>query len=639
MKSRIITVLICIFTFVCGALGLTACNGGGDDNENNGGNNGGTGDLVKPEPPQEDKPLEKVTYSRNGWGTTCTLKSFNDKTAESFEIPAEYNGWQVTAIGESAFKDCAELKNLTIPESVTTIADEAFYSSGLTQIVIPETVAFVGKNAFTECRNLTSLTVGGADTSVGRFYNCPALEEITAPSEIMRVLQAVYSPDDRDCLPWNIKKLTLTSGDVPDYPFTASGDNLQIEELVLGKDVAYVGENAFALNNVLESVVIPANVKKIGAGAFGGCAKLFSVIFEDGVEEIGARAFDGCKQLGEITFPDSVVRIGDGAFSHTALKKAEIGKNVTFVGTAFSGCELLEEVVWNASSCGTSGSPFAGSSTDGMTLELGRDVKYVPARLMEGAVNLYEVKFDENSICESIGFNAFAGCQNLIYGIELPSTLKVIEGGAFRASGLVAVTIPKNVTTVGLNALDCPKLVEICNNSALAMSDFAQNVYPGNTPHLSKVYSFGGFVFFCDESQSAVNPNWYLMGAVGKPHESGKLVLPSEVKTAEGIRSDNYRIYAGAFSGRQESSFIIGDCVTSVGKNAFCDYFISNENMRDGTESGTGLPLSIEFKGTSSKWRGIAADGWASCSYGGFEIVCTDATLKIKLQDGVVKYV
>ena len=141
---------------------------------------------------------------------------------------------------------------------------------------------------------------------------------------------------------------------------------MQIEELVLGKDVAYVGENAFALNNVLESVVIPANVKKIGAGAFGGCAKLFSVIFEDGVEEIGARAFDGCKQLGEITFPDSVVRIGDGAFSHTALKKAEIGKNVTFVGTAFSGCELLEEVVWNASSCGTSGSPFAGSSTDGM---------------------------------------------------------------------------------------------------------------------------------------------------------------------------------------------------------------------------------------------------------------------------------
>ena len=79
--------------------------------------------------------------------------------------------------------------------------------------------------------------------------------------------------------------------------------------------------------------------------------------------------------------------------------------------------------------------------------------------------------------------------------------------------------------------------------------------------------------------------------------------------------------------------------MTSVGKNAFCDYFISNENMRDGTESGTGLPLSIQFKGTSSKWRGIAADGWANCSYGGFEIVCTDATLKIKLQDGVVKYV
>ncbi len=72
-------------------------------------------------------------------------------------------------------------------------------------------------------QKFTSLTVGGADTSVGRFYNSPALEEITAPSEIMRVLQAVYSPDDRDCLPWNIKKLTLTSGDVPTIRLRQAG--------------------------------------------------------------------------------------------------------------------------------------------------------------------------------------------------------------------------------------------------------------------------------------------------------------------------------------------------------------------------------------------------------------------------------
>ena len=64
----------------------------------------------------------------------------------------------VTSIGNNAFNDRNELKNITIPESVTLINTDAFSSSGLTSIVIPKSVANLGKYAFNNCQSLTNIT-------------------------------------------------------------------------------------------------------------------------------------------------------------------------------------------------------------------------------------------------------------------------------------------------------------------------------------------------------------------------------------------------------------------------------------------------------------------------------------------------
>ena len=72
----------------------------------------------------------------------------------------------------------AGCKNTTIPNSVTSIGDFAFYvCNGLTSITIPGCVTSIGEWAFAICRGLTSITIPNSVTSIGNyaFYGCSGL--------------------------------------------------------------------------------------------------------------------------------------------------------------------------------------------------------------------------------------------------------------------------------------------------------------------------------------------------------------------------------------------------------------------------------------------------------------------------------
>ena len=92
----------------------------------------------------------------------------------------------VTSIGSEAFRDCSGLTSVTIPNSVTSIGYYAFaYCSGLTSVTIGNSVTSIGDCAFWDCSGLTSVTIGNSVTSIGEwaFRDCSELLDVYCYAE------------------------------------------------------------------------------------------------------------------------------------------------------------------------------------------------------------------------------------------------------------------------------------------------------------------------------------------------------------------------------------------------------------------------------------------------------------------------
>ena len=87
----------------------------------------------------------------------------------------------VTSIGDDAFCNCAKLISVTIGDGVTSIGDYAFYyCDNLVSVTIPDSVTSIGDYAFYGCDNLISVTIGDGVTSIGAlaFYPWSKLKEL-----------------------------------------------------------------------------------------------------------------------------------------------------------------------------------------------------------------------------------------------------------------------------------------------------------------------------------------------------------------------------------------------------------------------------------------------------------------------------
>ena len=209
---------------------------------------------------------------------------------------------KVTIISDYAFKECTGLTSVIIGNSVTSIGKEAFIQcSGLTSVTIPNSVTSIDVEAFRGCSSLSSITIPNSVTSIGgsAFSGCSGLKKVIVS----------------DIAAW----CSIIFGDYISNPlFYAkhlySDKNTEIKDLIIPNSVSSIGEHAFAYCISLISITIPNSVTSIGKSAFASCSGLTSVTIPNSVTSIGNYAFHICSGLTSVTIPKSVKSIGIGAF-------------------------------------------------------------------------------------------------------------------------------------------------------------------------------------------------------------------------------------------------------------------------------------------------------------------------------------
>ena len=133
-------------------------------------------------------PLFDFEFTLDNTAAIVTNYKYNGAAAD-VTIPSRYQGKPVTTIGHAAFFNSA-VTSVTIPDSVTSISDDAFVNCPqLTNISIPNSVTFIGFSAFSSCTRLKSITLPSSLSFISGslFSGCSQLTTIHIPVSVTSI--------------------------------------------------------------------------------------------------------------------------------------------------------------------------------------------------------------------------------------------------------------------------------------------------------------------------------------------------------------------------------------------------------------------------------------------------------------------
>lgn len=428
---------------------------------------------------RESEPLEWADDTGSVWkyvlldGADVRIKGCRPH-ASTLCVPASIEG---RAVVELAPECCARLSGVTgiiVPDSVVAIGDCAFRGcSELEHVVLPAFVAGYHADWFRYCNELKSLKLPGAlEVITPRIFDHGHLEEL------------VIGASTRDVQPGAFIKSVLKSISVdPENPFmTSDGHALyskdlqimaalatplrsyrvvddckvvgkkafsscaQLEEVELPDSIEVIGEFSFA-NTAIKEFKAPKGLKAILEKAFYNCAHLEALSLNHGLELIGASAFadTGISALG---IPATVTQIGPGIADGTKVVFA--GEDATFT-ICYDNETLLADVGGGLYECTDEGTSFVRLlDASASSYEVIAGVASIGAHAFENAPALETVTLPEG--IKEIGAASFSGCHSL-KAVNIPRSVRDIGEGAFLDTSLEQIDLPAHLRHLGDRAL------------------------------------------------------------------------------------------------------------------------------------------------------------------------------------------
>ncbi|MBR1883931.1 MAG: leucine-rich repeat protein, partial [Clostridia bacterium] len=493
--------------------------------------NGGTSEIIEEQLKEYGEALEVSLYAPKktnkifkSWTATdgTEYRSGDSYTAEESTVltanymeeeeTASYENFEYTVSGNNVTltKYKGNAQNIQINElftisdgttkTVTAIASEAFKDNiDIALVEIPNTVTSIGENAFQNCTcgividNYDGAISGlswGLDTTLGG-----TVEYLKGVVAIASYNNYSYITDSNDS-----NKVILRSGKSTLSSVTKLVINNTFEisdgtfKTVSKIETLYTGNTESYVKNI-SNIEIASGIE-IGNYAFSGYVGLKSISIPSTVTSIGNYAFSKCGSLTSISIPSTVTSIGEGAFSNCSdLTSISLPSNLTSIGRrAFENCSSLTSISLPSTVTSIDSLAFSGcSSLTSMTVASGNTV--------------YNDGNGSNCIIQTSNNQLKFGCQNTV----IPTTVTGIDSFAFYGcSTLTSITIPANITGIGVYAFSkCSGLTSITvangnttyndgNGSNCIIHTSSNKLYFGcnNTVIPTTVTSIGAYAFY-----------------------------------------------------------------------------------------------------------------------------------------------
>ena len=610
-----------------------------------------------------------------------------------------------TSISATAFVNTSSIDRITVSEDNKnfTVVDGVLYNKDMTTLVlypkncsgefaVPDTVTTIADYAFYRSPNITKITIGKNVKTIGNyaFYNCPALFKVDFGNAVKTIgsysfavndsIESIEFPDSLESIGDNafiaypdgsyvenkLKSVKFGKGlkTIGNYAFYRNQKLTNIE--FTGENLTSIGSNAFRCcysltelnlkgngetvidfrafycNDALKKISL-AGIKTIDNSAFEDCGDLNSVNFGEGLLSIGSCAFQNCRDLNSVNFgegllsigsyafencpnietvclPESLTTIGSEAFKDCSkLTSIDIPNKVTKLNdNTFANCTSLKNVSIGSGCTSISSTAFVGSNAIEKIIVAGGNANYSS---VDGALLNKEktsiILYPKSKSGEFV----------------IPDTVTSIADYAFdNAPNLTKVTIGESVKSVGKGAFrNCNSLKTVIfkdsNNVSKSIGDYA--FY--NCPALSEVdfgnavTSIGGYAFTTNKSLKSIEfPDSLESIGYGafsslSSGNTGSYVASSlkTVKFGTGLKTiSNYAFYCNESLSSLEFT---GSNLTTIGQSAFRECTALNELNLTGSNLSVGSyafyrDSSLKSVTLGSGVKSIGNNAFDSCS-------------------------